>query len=692
MNIWLLTTEFPPYFGGGIATYCNITTQLWTSHGHNVTVFVVDDTQDHMSITTDNRVRIVRFPNHSSKDLETLGYTARLSYHYAAWVEYFIQHDAPPDIIESQEYLGIAAHLLQRKRTLDPLFMNIPVVITAHSPKFILDPIERAPVYKFPDYWTGEMERFTLKAADAVICPSDYLKTTLQQELGSLNGVVIPNPYILPNRVGTEPGKHLLYVGRMQYLKGILMLLDTLSTLWDEGFPYPLDVVGGDSYFHPRREMMKTYIEKRYRSYIDKGLLILHGRVKPQALSDFYVHAKAVIIPSLFENFPYVAVEAMAHQTTTLASHSGGQRDLIISGVNGFLFTPPSLAQNLKDIISLSNAQLKAIGERARQDIARITNPEHIYNQKMAYFERVLKMPRTIHHFPFIRQPGQQPSGVSSLPFSQNEVRGKNKQDSLTVVIPYYNLGTYLLETLDSLQAVEDVSLHVLVIDDGSNDGISIATLYRAQTDYANVRVIRKPNEGLAATRNFGAKLVDSPFLAFLDADDRVDPRYYRRAIDILKHYDNVSFVGAWAKYFGHADGIWPTWNPEPPYALYHNPLNTSALVYKTSHFLAYGLNDVAMEYGMEDYESMVRLLSHGCQGVVIPEPYFLYRVRKDSMSRGFNVDNLNLLYQWVMEKNPAFFAQYQKDLILLLNANGPQYLMDNPTWPTKVNDITEQR
>ena len=685
MKIWLLTTEYPPHFGGGIATYSDITTRIWAEHGHEVTVFVVDNTLDAMQVTEENSLRVVRFPNHSTPHLEALGYGARLSYYYAHWVQHFLELDGAPDIIESQEFSGIAAHLLQRKRTLDPLFRYLAVIITAHSPKFVLDPIERAPVYAFPDYWLGEMERFSLKAADGAICPSHYLKSSLIRELGNFEATVIPNPYVVP-AVGTqEPGDRLLYVGRLQYLKGILTLLDTLSQLWRRHYPLSLDVVGGDSYFHPRGVSMRTFIEQRYQQEIQQGKLVLHGPMTPRQLAVFYDHAKAVILPSLFENFPYVAVEAMSHSRAVLASKTGGQADLIRHGISGWLFGPESLARQLGELAQIPPSHIKSIGEQARRDIEPIVDPERIYGQKLNYFERILESPKNVRHFPFVR-----PLFTQSVPVPNLAIKPGSPQ--LTVVIPYYNLGMYLMDTLDALEAVPDISLEIIVVDDGSTDGISIATLHRAQRQYSRVRVLRKANEGLAATRNDGARLASSPYLAFLDADDQVDSRYYARALEMLAHYDNVSFVGAWAQYFGETQGVWPAWNPEPPYALYHNPLNTSALVYKTEHFLRYGLNDPEMEYGMEDYESMVRLLANGCQGVVIPEPFFLYRIRDDSMSRGFNMDNLMLLYQWVMEKNPEFYARYHKDLILLFNANGPQYLMDNPTWPTAVHEMARRK
>ena len=667
MNIWLLTTEFPPYFGGGIATYAHTTVQILAQKGHTVTVFVNDDGVDSMVTTMQGTVRIVRFPNTAGPRLAALGPTSRLSYNFALWTAHFVQLEGPPDIIESQEYMGIAAHLLQRKRTLDPVFANIPVVVTAHNPKFILDPIDRAPTYQFPDYWTGEMERFCLSAADGVISPSHYLQAALMKDMPHLHPEVIPNPYILPRKESRAQQRKLLYVGRLQYFKGILTLLESLAPLWDQGFSWPLEIVAGDSYFFPKGEMMKSYILRRYARYFKKHLIRIHPAVAPAALHQIYAEAYALVLPSVFDNLPYIVLEAMAQECLVVATRRGGQQEVIEDSVSGILTEPDAMSHALQQAVSLRAEDRAEMGANARARVAWYTDPNRIYEQKIAYFKQVANQ-KAVRIFPFLRRDLPERTTVSGA------------DSSLSVVIPYYNLGPYLLDTLKSLDRVhQSTPLAIIVVDDGSTDGVSIAALRKAQQRYPYIVIHRTANHGLAQARNFGAQQAATPYIAFLDADDMVDPRYYPRALSILQHYPNVSFVGCWAQYFGADQQIWPTWNPEPPYALYHNPLNTSALIYRREDFLTCGQNDPDMEYGMEDYESMIRMIGQGCRGVSIPEPYFFYRVRAGSMSRGFNADNQMFLYRLIVQKNPDIFARYATDLLSLFNANGPQYLVDNP-------------
>ena len=124
-----------------------------------------------------------------------------------------------------------------------------------------------------------------------------------------------------------------------------------------------------------------------------------------------------------------------------------------------------------------------------------------------------------------------------------------------------------------------------------------------------------------------------------------------------------------------------PAFIPDPPLILYHNLVNSSSLVYKKAAFLAAGANDEAMIFpGMEDYDSVISMLSKGMNGVVIPETLFNYRVRPDSMIRAISRSKKLNLYQHITKKHELFYASFAAETFNLLNANGPAVTMDNPS------------
>ncbi len=175
MNYWLLTTEYPPFHGGGISTYCHYTAKMLAASGVNVTVFVPDDAiKDHAITEPEQGIRLIRFNSDRNGLSASLGHVARLSYAFAGMVRETLSRHERPDIIESQDYLGIAYYLLQFKYLLYPELSGIPVILTLHSPAFLYLEYNRAPIYRFPDFWTGEMEKQAIRMADHLIQPYSF--------------------------------------------------------------------------------------------------------------------------------------------------------------------------------------------------------------------------------------------------------------------------------------------------------------------------------------------------------------------------------------------------------------------------------------------------------------------------------------------------------------------------------------
>jgi glycosyltransferase involved in cell wall biosynthesis len=415
---------------------------------------------------------------------------------------------------------------------------------------------------------------------------------------------------------------------------------------------------------------MGQFIKQKYPHAVSSGALELPGRKPPRQLAEEMLNARVILMPSTIENLPYTVVEAMATGAVVLAARQGGQGEIIEDRKNGLLFDhnePDSLADCLLEAANLTVEQRTSIASEAIATIRRLCDPQNYFEQKKKILDGAVGGPSREFPFSFKTEAAQ--------PISRADPGG----ELLSIVIPYYNMGPFLQETIDSI----DQSLHkekeIIIVNDGSNDPQSVALLdhYRSRRD---IRIIDQVNSGLSLARNAGAREAQGSFLAFLDADDKVHASYYREAIRILRGKDNVHFVGCWVKYFGNSDNRWPAFTPEPPLLFYHNMVNSSGLVYKSTAFHAAGRNDPQFVYGMEDYDSVINLVENGYHGVVIPEFYFYYRVRKNSMSRGFNASNQQYLYDVLARKHQKFYATFAAELFGLLNANGPGIMKDNPS------------
>ncbi len=682
MNYWILTTEFPPLFGGGISTYCHEAALMHTRNGDKVTVFIPDDGVPDYEIRSFDGVRVVAFNSNRSKLAASLGYIPRLSYEFAMIVKLIIHAEGKPDFIEAQEYLAIAYYTLQFKLMRDAALDGVPVILVLHSPAFLYLYYNREGIYEFPNYWTGELEISCIRAADHVIAPSQYIVDEIAKHI-DLTGVpvtVVRNPYQFaePKVTSSLKRNRIVFFGKLSPQKGVFEMFSYFKEIWDAGSNDVLEIVGGtDKVYYPEMKTMGQLIEQRYASYIKKGLVIFRGQITPAEKDAVLADAHVVLIPSLNDNLPYAAIEAMGLGKMVLASKQGGQAELIEDNVNGLLFSheePGNFAARLRVALGMDTSAIEQMGAAAAGSIRDALAYERVYGDKMDVLQRVSKM-QGRYSFPFARPlatPGQLIAVNKSNPL-------------LTVVIPYYNMGLYINECVESvLQSTYD-QVEIIIVNDGSTEPASIEALEK-WTEHRRVRIEHKLNSGLAETRNYGALRASGEYLAFLDADDKVGAAYYSRAIAVLQHYDDVSFVGSWVQFFGTKNDLWPTWNPEPPYILLHNSMNTSALVYKKQAFLSAGLNDRKVDYGLEDYGSLISLLASGYRGVVLPEPLFQYRIRPDSMYRSLTRYKAMYSHQYLAGRFPELYQQYATDIFSLMNANGPSFAYDNPSFGLRVS------
>jgi D-inositol-3-phosphate glycosyltransferase len=196
-------------------------------------------------------------------------------------------------------------------------------------------------------------------------------------------------------RLGMRPEeKILLFVGRIEPLKAVDTILQALALLKTESPEVVSNlsfvVVGGDPAdvggSNPEMERIKALHTTLNLTEMVKFV----GAKQQDVLSDYYAAAEALIMPSDYESFGMVALEAMASGIPVIASKVGGLAFLIEDGVNGYhipVREPSALAERIKHLLT-TPGERDRLGEAAAKHAINY-GWEAIATRLRASFERV---------------------------------------------------------------------------------------------------------------------------------------------------------------------------------------------------------------------------------------------------------------------------------------------------------------
>ena len=198
--------------------------------------------------------------------------------------------------------------------------------------------------------------------------------------------------------IGIPPcDRMLLFVGRIEPLKGIDTLIEAIALMRNQGVfkerSLYLSVIGGDPEIDPdgmSAEMSR--VQELRAQYGLNDLVTFLGKRSQDTLPYYYSAAEAVVVPSQYESFGMVALEAMACGTPVVASQVGGLAFLVQDGVTGFTVPtsdPASLAERLTALINNPELRQRMGGDAAA--FAKEYSWEVIAKQIVELYQEVLK-------------------------------------------------------------------------------------------------------------------------------------------------------------------------------------------------------------------------------------------------------------------------------------------------------------
>jgi len=202
----------------------------------------------------------------------------------------------------------------------------------------------------------------------------------------------------------------------------------------------------------------------------------------------------------------------------------------------------------------------------------------------------------------------------------------KSDVELISVVIPCYNSGATIEQTIASVKAQTWPNLEIIVVDDGSTEPATCAVLSALE----GVVFVRQPNYGLPAARNAGFRASRGEYVLPLDADDWLEPPALKVMLEVLQSSPEASFVFCDLQLEGEASGILQkNYNFFEQLSL--NQLPYCLLMPKRLWTEAGGY-DEGMRKGYEDWEFNIRLGILGHYGQRVGQPLFHYRVSATGM------------------------------------------------------------
>ncbi|MBW4581456.1 MAG: glycosyltransferase family 2 protein [Tildeniella nuda ZEHNDER 1965/U140] len=235
---------------------------------------------------------------------------------------------------------------------------------------------------------------------------------------------------------------------------------------------------------------------------------------------------------------------------------------------------------------------------------------------------------------------------------------------ALSVIIPCYNHGEYLLDALSSVQSCLDPVYEIIIINDGSDDLLTINLLsYLKDQGYF---VLDQENQGLAHARNNGIAKASGRYILPLDADNKIRADYILKGIEILDRHPEVGVVYGKPEWFGEAERSWVI--PEKFDAgklILCNYIDACA-VYRKSLWEDCGGYDASMPIpGLEDWDLWLSAIERGWKFHHIPEVLYDYRVRANSMVTACGLpENHSRLLKYICTKHASLYRTHFPQMI----------------------------
>ncbi|MBC7552522.1 MAG: glycosyltransferase family 2 protein [Taibaiella sp.] len=267
----------------------------------------------------------------------------------------------------------------------------------------------------------------------------------------------------------------------------------------------------------------------------------------------------------------------------------------------------------------------------------------------------------------------------------------------VSIVIPCYNHGRFIRETLRSIEQVKDKHLYeIIIVNDGSTDEFTNKELQKLSEE--GYHVINQKNAGQAAARNTAILKSRGEYILPVDSDNMIYPEYIYRGIEILDANKDISVLYGNAKTFGNTTGLLTPGAYNLQKLMLVNYIDACAM-YRRSLWDAVGGYDPKIPtIGYEDWELWLNASFMGFKFLYVDEVLFEYRILDNSTIHKLKADkrkgDANIAY--MVNKHKAYYGpQYiDKDIMKKFEQSPMGFVMKlflKKYFPKKFDEMVSQ-
>nr|WP_212763140.1 glycosyltransferase family 4 protein [Gordonia araii] len=371
----LVSWEYPPVVVGGLGRHVhNLAVEL-AAQGHDVVVLTrrptgSDATTHPTTVTTAEGVRIVAAaedPPEFDFGADMMPWTLAMGHAMVRAGLRLVRDDGTgtpwvPEVVHAHDWLVAHPAIALAE------FFDVPLVATIHATEAGR---HSGWVAAKTNRQVHSVEWWLAREADALITCSTSMRDEVSRlfgpELAEIqvihNGIAVDEWPHSPRAIATGPAE-LLFAGRLEYEKGVQDLLAALPRIRRTHPGTTLTIAGSGT--------QQAWLEELARKHRVVGAVRFHGSVERSELIELMHRCAAIVLPSRYEPFGIVALEAAATGIPLVVSTAGGLGEAVTDAITGMTF-PPADVTALAAAVRTTLDDPVAAEERAQRAYARLT-------------------------------------------------------------------------------------------------------------------------------------------------------------------------------------------------------------------------------------------------------------------------------------------------------------------------------